>query len=143
MFEHLIIFLYIKCGSYLLVERMYLFIGMSCANVLRFLAPRGQKLNKTLKPCEREDLGYAENCLRLSKVKPDCCHTPAVVSTLLTPLPVSCPLTTPLHYIYGLIFPSLSLSLYICNGVVKGQDTGSGVNKVDPLSLSLYIYIYI
>ena len=28
------------------------------------------------------------------------CHTPAVVSTLLTPLPVSCPLTTPLHYTY-------------------------------------------
>ena len=41
-------------------------------------------------------------CWKLSaaeKVKPDCCHTPAVVSTLLTPLPVSCPLTTPLHYI--------------------------------------------
>ena len=32
------------------------------------------------------------------KVKPDCCHTPAVVSTLLTLLPVSCPLTTPIHY---------------------------------------------
>ena len=32
------------------------------------------------------------------QVKPDCCHTPAVVSTLLTPLPVSCPLTTPHHY---------------------------------------------
>ena len=27
--------------------------------------------------------------------------TPAVVSTLLTPLPVSCPLTTPLHYNFG------------------------------------------
>ena len=33
------------------------------------------------------------------QVKTDCCHTPAVVSTLLTPLPVSCPLTTPHHYI--------------------------------------------
>ena len=32
------------------------------------------------------------------QIKPDCCHTPAVVSVLLTPLPVSCPLTTPLHY---------------------------------------------
>ena len=30
------------------------------------------------------------------------CHTPAVVSTLLTPLPVSCPLTTPHHYIKNL-----------------------------------------
>ena len=40
-------------------------------------------------------------CWKLSaaeQVKPDCCHTPAVVSTLLTPLPVSCPLTTPHHY---------------------------------------------
>ena len=32
------------------------------------------------------------------QIKPDCCHTPAVVSILLTPLPVSCPSTTPLHY---------------------------------------------
>ena len=42
-------------------------------------------------------------CWKLSaaeQVKSDCCHTPAVVSTLLTPLPVSCSLTTPLHYIY-------------------------------------------
>ena len=42
-------------------------------------------------------------CWKLSaaeQVKTDCCHTPAVVSTLLTPLPVSCPLTTPLHYIW-------------------------------------------
>ena len=46
---------------------------------------------------EREDFGCAENWLRL-RVKPDCCRTPAVVSTLLTPLPVSCPLTTPHHY---------------------------------------------
>ena len=41
-------------------------------------------------------------CWKLSaaeQVKTDCCNTPAVVSTLLTPLPVSCPLTTPLHYI--------------------------------------------
>ena len=40
-------------------------------------------------------------CWKLSaaeKVKSDCCRMPAVVSTLLTPLPVSCPLTTPLHY---------------------------------------------
>ena len=43
-------------------------------------------------------------CWKLSaaeQVKTDCCHTPAVVSTLLTPLPVSCPLTTPLHYNFG------------------------------------------
>ena len=42
-------------------------------------------------------------CWKLSaaeQVKTDCCHTPAVVSTLLTPLPVSCHLTTPHHYIY-------------------------------------------
>ena len=42
-------------------------------------------------------------CWKLSaseQVKPDCCYTPAVVSTLLTPLPVSCPLTTPHHCIY-------------------------------------------
>ena len=41
-------------------------------------------------------------CWKLSaaeQVKTDCWHTPAVVSTLLTPLPVSCPLTTPHHYI--------------------------------------------
>ena len=43
-------------------------------------------------------------CWKLSaaeQVKTDCCHTPAVVSTLLTPLPVSCHLTTPLHYNFG------------------------------------------
>ena len=42
-------------------------------------------------------------CWKLSaaeQIKPDCCRTPAVVSNLLTPLPVSCPSTTPLHYIY-------------------------------------------
>ena len=34
------------------------------------------------------------------QVKPDCCRTPAVVSILLTQLPVSCPSTSPpLHYI--------------------------------------------
>ena len=48
---------------------------------------------------ERDDFGCAENCLLREQVKRDCCHTPAVVSTLLTPLPVSCPLTTPHHYI--------------------------------------------
>ena len=39
-------------------------------------------------------------CWKLSaaeQIKPDCCRTPAVVSILLTPLLVSCPLTTPLH----------------------------------------------
>ena len=60
-------------------------------------------------PCgPRRSLIYAWEwgfcvCWKLSaaeKVKPDCCRTPAVVSTLLTPLPVSCPLTTPHHYIY-------------------------------------------
>ena len=43
-------------------------------------------------------------CWKLSaaeQVKTDCCHTPAVVSTLLTPLPVSCHLTTPYHYDFG------------------------------------------
>ena len=43
-------------------------------------------------------------CWKLSaaeQVKTDCCYTPAVVSTLLTPLPVSCPLTTPHHYNFG------------------------------------------
>ena len=43
-------------------------------------------------------------CWKLSaaeQVKTDCCHTPAVVSTLLTPLPVSCPLTTPRHNNFG------------------------------------------
>ena len=43
-------------------------------------------------------------CWKLSaaeQVKTDCWHTPAVVSTLLTPLLVSCPLTTPLHYNFG------------------------------------------
>ena len=37
------------------------------------------------------------------QVKTGCCHTPAVVSTLLTPLPVSWPLTTPHHYMYNLL----------------------------------------
>ena len=45
-----------------------------------------------------EDLGRAEKLSAAEQVKSDCCHTPAVVSTLLTPLPVSCPLTTPHHY---------------------------------------------
>ena len=46
-------------------------------------------------------------CWKLSaaeQVKTDCCHTPAVVSTLLTPLPVSCPLTTPHHYNCTMIY---------------------------------------
>ena len=50
-------------------------------------------------------------CWKLSaaeQVKRDCCHTPAVVSTLLTPLPVSCPLTTPHHYIKIKAFASQS-----------------------------------
>ena len=46
-------------------------------------------------------------CWKLSaaeQIKHDCCCTPAVVSILLTPLPVSCPTSPPLHYktIYGL-----------------------------------------
>ena len=50
---------------------------------------------------ERDDFGCAENSVSAAEqVKRDCCHTPAVVSTLLTPLPVSCPLTTLHHYIY-------------------------------------------
>ena len=61
-------------------------------------------------PCgPRRSLIYAWawgfwGCWKLSaaeQIKPDCCHTPAVVSILLTPLPVSCPLTTvPSHYYY-------------------------------------------
>ena len=48
---------------------------------------------------EREDfVGVLK--IAAEQVKRDCCHTPAVVSTLLTPLPVSCPLTTPHHYTY-------------------------------------------
>ena len=36
--------IYIKCGSYLLVELMYQFIrGMSCANVTSLFSPQGQK----------------------------------------------------------------------------------------------------
>ena len=59
-------------------------------------------------------------CWKLSaaeQVKTDCCHTPAVVSTLLTPLPVSCPLTTLHHYTFiwnrgqkSEILPSVSLA---------------------------------
>ena len=47
-------------------------------------------------------------CWKLSaaeQIKPDCCHTPAVVSTLLTQLPVTCPSTTPLHYNFGAARP--------------------------------------
>ena len=57
-------------------------------------------------------------CRKLSaaeQIKPDCCHAPAVVSILLTPLPVSCP-TTPLHYsntieqLFSLFFPPFIFS---------------------------------
>ena len=45
-----------------------------------------------------EDFGCAEKLSAAEQIKPDCCRTPAVVSILLTPLPVSCPSTTPHHY---------------------------------------------
>ena len=44
-----------------------------------------------------EDFACAEKLSAAEQIKPDCCGTPAVVSILLTPLPVSCP-TTPHHY---------------------------------------------
>ena len=47
-----------------------------------------------------EDFGCAERLSAAEQIKPDCCRTPAVVSILLTPLPVSCPSTTPHHYSY-------------------------------------------
>ncbi len=47
-----------------------------------------------------EDFVCAEKLSAAEQIKPDCCRTPAVVSILLTPLPVSCPSTTPHHYIY-------------------------------------------
>ena len=45
-----------------------------------------------------EDFGCAEKLSAAEQIKPDCCRTPAVVSILLTPLPVSCHSTTPHHY---------------------------------------------
>ena len=54
-------------------------------------------------------------CWKLSaaeQVKTDCCHTPAVVSTLLTPLPVSCPLTTPHHNIY-IYYRSMTKAVHV------------------------------
>ena len=60
-------------------------------------------------------------CWKLSaaeQVKTDCCHTPAVVSTLLTPLPVSCPLTTLHHYII------ISLTSAIFNVILQLTATG-------------------
>ena len=45
-----------------------------------------------------EDFVCAEKLSAAEQIKPDCCRTPAVVSILLTPLPVSCPFTTPHHY---------------------------------------------
>ena len=68
-----------------------------------------------------EDFGCTENELSAAEqIKPDCCHTPAVVSILLTPLPVSCPSTTPLRYIIIIIYfiphlnNNVSLSSYRC-----------------------------
>ena len=52
-----------------------------------------------------EDFGCAEKLSAAEQIKPDCCRTPAVVSILLTPLPVSCP-TTPHHYISKLFLCS-------------------------------------
>ena len=55
------------------------------------------------------------------QVKTDCCHTPAVVSTLLTPLPVPCPLTTPHHYTYNMLGFAVTLCfpLLCCGTKVK------------------------
>ena len=50
---------------------------------------------------ERDDFGCGWKLSAAEQVKRDCCHTPAVVCTLLTPLPVSCPLTTLHHYNFG------------------------------------------
>ena len=46
-----------------------------------------------------EDFGRAEKLSAAEQIKPDCCRTPAVVSILLTPLPVSCPSTLHHHAI--------------------------------------------
>ena len=50
-----------------------------------------------------EDFVRAEKLSAAEQIKPDCCHTPAVLSILLTLLPVSCPSTTPHHYIIIII----------------------------------------
>ena len=77
---------------------------------------------------ERDDFVCAENCAA-EQVKTDCCHTPAVVSTLLTPLPVSCPLTTPHHYIYiygsdqvSAMHPTSPPNYFVCVCVWGGGD---------------------
>ena len=71
-------------------------------------------------------------CWKLSaaeQVKTDCCHMPAVVFTLLTLLPVSCPLTTPHHYIIKVfnletvpppppIWKSVKYNAHTCNDVL-------------------------
>ena len=46
-----------------------------------------------------EDFVCAEKLSAAEQIKPDCCRTPAVVSILLTPLPVSCPSTLHHHAI--------------------------------------------
>ena len=74
------------------------------------------------------DFGVCWKLSAAEQVKPDCCHTPAVVSTLLTPLPVSCSLTTPLHYIY--IYTPYTIS---CRYVDTTPIFGMPPSKPSPL----------
>ena len=93
-------------------------------NFLQFVPNMSTQHPRTWSPTSSsscEDFGCAENELSAAEqIKPDCCHTPAVVSILLTPLPVSCPSTTPLRYIIIIIYfiphlnNNVSLSSYRC-----------------------------
>ena len=71
--------------------------------------------------------GVCEFKVACEKVKPDCCYSPAVVSTLLTPLPVSCPLTTPFHYTlhpqrpYGLLEAPISTFTQLLSSDLKSS----------------------
>ena len=48
-----------------------------------------------------KDFGCAEKLSAAEQIKPDCCRLHLMLSPfLLTPLPVSCPSTTPHHYNY-------------------------------------------
>ena len=86
-----------------------------------FLAARAVFLSMR----EREDFVCAEKLSAAEQIKPDCCHTPAVVSTLLTPLPVSCPSTTPQNYIYIIHNSDVDITKYSHKSVPTDADIQS------------------
>ena len=66
---------------------------------------------------------------------------PAVVSTLLTPLPVSCPLTTPLHYIHVPLYLLWAYLLFMSGKTTRIQFFPKEEERTKHINYTLYMEI--